>query len=92
MTINFVFTDIDQSYVLELKNSVLHYRESVPDPEANATLKITHPMFLRIVVGGATLKDMVFSKEVSVEGSRIDLARFFGWLDKPDGRFAIVTP
>ena len=92
MTINFVFTDIDQSYVLELKNSVLHYRESVPDPEANATLKITHPMFLRIVVGGATLKDMVLSKEVSVEGSRIDLARFFGWLDKPDGRFAIVTP
>ncbi|MEM7136318.1 MAG: alkyl sulfatase dimerization domain-containing protein [Myxococcota bacterium] len=92
MSINFVFTDLDQSYVLELKNSVLHYRESDPDPEANATLKITHPMFLQIVIGEAKLKDLVFSKEISIEGSRIDLAKFFGMLDKPDSKFAIVTP
>lgn len=91
MVINFVFTDLDQSYVLELKHSVLHYRESEPDPEANATLRITHPMFLKIVVGQAKLKDMVLSKDISIDG-RLELVRFFGMLDKPDSKFPIVTP
>jgi len=92
MTINFVFTDLDQSYVLELKNSVLHYREGEPDSEADATLKVTHPMFLKIVIGEANIKDLVFSKELSIEGNRLDLVRFFGFLDKPDSKFNIVTP
>ncbi|MCZ6807598.1 MAG: MBL fold metallo-hydrolase, partial [Deltaproteobacteria bacterium] len=91
MTINIVLTDLDQSYVLELKNSVLHYRESEPDPEANATLKITHPMFLKMMVGEAKLTDMVFSKELSIKGSKLDLVRFFALMDKPDSTFPIVT-
>ena len=92
MIINFVFTDLGQSYVLELENSVLHYREGEPDPGANATLHITQPMFLKIVIGEAKLKDMLFSKELSIRGSKIDLAKFFSLLDKPDSKFNIVTP
>ena len=92
MIVNFVFTDLDQSYVLEVKNSVLHYKESPPHPDANATLRITHPMFLKIVIGDAALKDMMFSKELKIEGSKIDLAKFFSWLDKPDSKFNIVMP
>jgi alkyl sulfatase BDS1-like metallo-beta-lactamase superfamily hydrolase len=92
MTINVVLTDLDQSYVLELKNSVLHYRESEPDPDANATLKITHPMFLKVMIGEAKLTDMVFSKELSIEGSKLDLVRFFALMDKPEPTFPIVTP
>ncbi|MEM9729713.1 MAG: alkyl sulfatase dimerization domain-containing protein [Myxococcota bacterium] len=91
MIVNFVFTDLDQSYVLELKNSVLHYKEAEPDPEADATLSITHPMFLKIVIGEAKLKDLVFSKDISIDG-RLELVKFFGMLDKPDANFPIVTP
>lgn len=92
MSINFVFTDLEESYVLELKNSVLHYRESKPDPDANATLKVTHPMFLKIVIGDAGAKDLLFSNDLAIEGSRVDLVKFFGMLDKPDSMFPIVTP
>ena len=31
-TLNFVFTDIDESYVLTLENAVLHHKRGDPDP------------------------------------------------------------
>jgi alkyl sulfatase BDS1-like metallo-beta-lactamase superfamily hydrolase len=30
--------------------------------------------------------------ELSIEGSRLDVLAFFSLLDRPDGKFAIVTP
>jgi alkyl sulfatase BDS1-like metallo-beta-lactamase superfamily hydrolase len=92
MTINIVFSDIEQSFVLELSNSVLHYREGEPDPDANATLEITHPMFLEVILGQAGIADLAFSDDLAIEGSRLDLVRFFGLLDRPDPKFPIVTP
>ena len=35
---------------------------------------------------------MVFSDELDVDGSRTALLSFFRLLERPDGRFAIVTP
>jgi alkyl sulfatase BDS1-like metallo-beta-lactamase superfamily hydrolase len=92
VTINIVFTDLQQSYVLHLKNSVLHYREDPPAENADATLKITHPMFLKLITGDLGIKDLVFSKDISIEGSKIELGKFFALLDKPKGNFPIVTP
>lgn len=92
MTINFVFSDLDESHVLTVKNSVLHHREDDADPDANATLNISHGLFLDIALGQASIKDLIFSDQLSIEGSKIDLARFFALLDKPEGAFSIVTP
>ncbi len=92
MKINIVFTDLGRSYVLHLKNSVLHYREGAPVRDANATLRITHPMFLKLIIGDVGLKDLVFSDDLSIDGSKIDVGKFFALLDKPEGNFPIVTP
>jgi alkyl sulfatase BDS1-like metallo-beta-lactamase superfamily hydrolase len=46
MTINLVFTDLGESYVLSLKNAVLHHHAGPPDPGANATLKLTQELYL----------------------------------------------
>ena len=35
---------------------------------------------------------MLFSDDLAVEGSRLDLLAFFSLLDRPDGTFPIVTP
>ncbi len=56
MKINMVFTDAGKSFVLELKSSVLHYREGDPDPEADATLKVTLDLYLRMSMGMAGLR------------------------------------
>jgi alkyl sulfatase BDS1-like metallo-beta-lactamase superfamily hydrolase len=92
MVINIVFTDVQDSYVLELKNSVLHYREGEPAANANATINITQPMFMKLLLGEAGVKDVVFSSELDVDGSKLDLVKFFGLLDQPRGNFNIVTP
>ena len=91
-TINLVFTDLNQSYVLHVENAVLHHRMAPPDPNANATLNITHAMFLRMALNTAGIKEFVFSDDVKVDGSKLDLIRFFTLLERPEGTFNIVTP
>ncbi|MGM0404129.1 MAG: alkyl sulfatase dimerization domain-containing protein, partial [Thermodesulfobacteriota bacterium] len=90
--VNVIFTDINESYVLTLENSVLHHRQTDPAPDANATLKLTHELFLKMAIGKAGIRDTVFSDDLETSGSRIDLVRFFLLFDKPGGIFNIVTP
>ncbi len=55
-------------------------------------LRLTRPLFVDLLIGRAGLKELLFSDEISFEGSRLDLIGFFSMLDKPQGRFNIVTP
>jgi len=91
-TIKITFTDLQESYLLTLKNSVLHNRQVSKDTPADATLQLTRPLFVDLLIGRAGLKELLFSDEISFEGSRLDLIGFFSMLDKPQGRFNIVTP
>ncbi len=91
-TIKISFTDLQESYLLSLKHSVLHNRLVSEDTPADATLRLTRPLFVDLLIGRAGLKEFLFSVEISFEGSRLDLIGFFSMLDKPEGRFNIVTP
>jgi alkyl sulfatase BDS1-like metallo-beta-lactamase superfamily hydrolase len=92
LRINFVFTDLAESHLLEVKNSVLHHRPSTAGSEADATVTLSHDMFIRMLTGQAGLRDLLLSDELELSGSELDLLKFFSLLDKPDGRFNIVTP
>ncbi len=92
MIVNMVFTDLGTTHVLELKNSVLRHYKRDPHPDANVTMKLTHELYLKMVTGKAGLKDTLFSDDLKIEGSRLDLVGFFRLFDKPDGLFNIVTP
>ncbi len=91
-TLNIEFTDLDRVFVLELENAVLHQREGSPAADANATIRITHPMFIKMLTGGAGIRDILFSDDVSVKGSKLDLLQFFRLLEQPNDTFNIVTP
>jgi alkyl sulfatase BDS1-like metallo-beta-lactamase superfamily hydrolase len=91
LTINLVFTDLDETWVLKLENGVLHHRAQAADPSANATLKVSKPFFLGLMTGAAGATDLLTSDELSIEGSTVDLARFLRLLDKAPGTFPIVT-
>jgi alkyl sulfatase BDS1-like metallo-beta-lactamase superfamily hydrolase len=86
------FTDLGEVHTLELENAVLHHRPGKADADANATIRITHPLFLRMLGGDVGVREILFSDEVSVDGSTLDLIQFFALLDRPDGTFDIVTP
>jgi alkyl sulfatase BDS1-like metallo-beta-lactamase superfamily hydrolase len=92
MKINFVFTDLDRSFVLSLDNSVLNYREAPPAADADVTLRLTRDLWLRLVTGQAGLRDLIFSDELEVDGSRLTLLSFFGMIPAPDPNFAIIEP
>ena len=87
------FTDLKETYLLWRENSVVHHaKETNSDSDVNATLNLTHPLFVSMLTGEAGLKDTLFSDDLSVDGSRIDLVRFFSLFEKPATSFAIVTP
>lgn len=92
VTLNFVFTDVGETHVLNLENAVLHHWKRDADPGAAATVKLTRALFLKLATGQAGLRDFVFSDELDVDGSRTALFSFFGLLDRIDPNFAIVTP
>jgi alkyl sulfatase BDS1-like metallo-beta-lactamase superfamily hydrolase len=92
LTINFVFTDLGETHVVRLSNAVLHHWQRGADPNASATVKLTRDLLVRISAGQAGLREMIFSDDLAIEGSRLDVLSFFSMLDRPDGKFAIVTP
>jgi len=90
--VNVVFTDRGECHVLWLENAVLHHRQGDPDPDADATIRITHDLFVRMLTGQAGIKETLFSDELETGGDRLALLRFLLLFEKPDARFPIVTP
>ena len=89
--INLVFPDLKESHVLWIEHAVLHHKRAEPEADANATLTLTKPLFLKMVAGTAGVKDTLMSDDLKVDGSKIDLVRFFALIDKAPGNFAIAT-
>ncbi len=90
LKINLVLTDQKESYVLWLENAVLHFKRGTA-ADAHATLLLTKPLFVKMIAGTAGVKDTLLSDELQVKGSKIDLVRFFGLIDKAAGVFPVVT-
>ena len=92
LKINVNFTDLNENHVLTLKNAVLNHRLAAPDAGADVTINITHKLFLDMALGTVDVGELIFSDQLNIEGSRLDLVKFFSLQDKSDGRFPIVTP
>jgi alkyl sulfatase BDS1-like metallo-beta-lactamase superfamily hydrolase len=91
LKVNLVLTDLKTSYVLWIENAVLHFKKAPPDASANATLTLTKPIFIKMMAGTAGVKDTLLSDDLKIDGSKIDLVRFFSLIDKAPGTFQIVT-
>jgi alkyl sulfatase BDS1-like metallo-beta-lactamase superfamily hydrolase len=90
--INFVFTDIGETHVIELENAVLHHRQAEPRPDADTTVKLTREGWNQIITGQASFQGKILSGEIDVDGSRLKLLGFFAMLDDFEPTFNIVTP
>ena len=88
--INLVLSDQKESYALWVENAVLHFKRG-QHPEANATLTLTKPLFVKIIAGSAGIQDTLLSDDLKVSGSKVDLLRFFGLIEKAPGTFGIVS-
>ncbi len=86
------FTDKKETYLLSLKNAVLRHALVSKETPSDITLSITMELLIDIIVGHASIREVVFGDDLSVEGSTVDLMRFINMLDQPSGMFNIVTP
>ncbi len=91
LKINLVLTDVPASYVLWIENAVLHFKKMPQASDANATLTLTKPLFVKLLLGSAGFKDTLVNDDLKVRGNMIDLVQFFGLISKAPGTFAIVT-
>ena len=92
LVVNMVMTDINETFVLTIANSVMHPRQLAADPSADVTVKMTRDMFLKLVTKTADLKEVVFGDELEIDGSKLALISFFSLFDESDQYFSIVTP
>jgi alkyl sulfatase BDS1-like metallo-beta-lactamase superfamily hydrolase len=90
--INMVLTDLGETWVLSLENAVLHAGRRDADASAAATVKLSREMLVRLVTAQVGLRELVFSDELTVEGSRLELLSFLTLLERPGPPFPIVTP
>lgn len=92
LTFNFVFTDLGESYVLHLENSVLHHRRGEPDPDADATVTLTRALWLKMITGDVEMGDVFGNDDLQLKGSRLKLVQFVRKFELPKAGFNIVTP
>lgn len=94
LAIGWVFTDLEQTWVLHLQHAALHYDRLGPGeplPATDALLTLTHEALIGVLSGRTPLAE-AFGTSIAATGDLDRLAELFGYLDPPDPRFAIVTP
>jgi alkyl sulfatase BDS1-like metallo-beta-lactamase superfamily hydrolase len=92
ITVNVTFTDLKRSFVLELDNSVLHHKEMQPMQRADATVRLTKAFWLSFLSKQASVKDLVFSDALDIEGDRLALVSLLKLVQGATPGFPIVTP
>ena len=90
-TINMVFIDTGQKYVLALDNSVLNYFPGKQDKNADCTVTLKRAALDEVVLGQTTMPKAILTGDVRVNGNAKVLQDVLGSLDTFDFWFNIVT-
>ncbi|MEJ8859725.1 alkyl sulfatase C-terminal domain-containing protein, partial [Variovorax robiniae] len=86
------FTDLKETWALELSNSVLNNTKGRVLKNPDVKLTLTRPAFLAMLLQGKKLPELVEAKMVTVEGDPKVLASVFANVETFDPYFNIVTP
>lgn len=89
---NLILTDTNESYAIGVENSALHYSKSRTSKSADASLTMTRADLNDVMLGTATMPNLVMSGKAKITGNAQKLGEFVRWLDNFDFFFNIVTP
>lgn len=92
ITLNTVFTDTNEQYLLTVENGVLNYTKGKQADQSDATLATTRAALDQIVLGEASLADKLAAGEAKIEGSQEKLIEFLSLMDNFEFWFNIITP
>jgi alkyl sulfatase BDS1-like metallo-beta-lactamase superfamily hydrolase len=89
---NIVFSDTEETYALELSNSVLNHTKGRVLKNPDATLTLTHAALFKMLLAKVPLAELIEAGEAKLDGDPKALSTVFANLDNFDPRFNIVTP
>ena len=89
---NVVFSDTNETYALELSNSVLNNTKGRVLKNPDATLTLSHAALFKMLLAKVPLAELIKAGEAKLEGDPKALSTVFANLDNFDPRFNIVTP
>ncbi|NUA29994.1 alkyl/aryl-sulfatase [Cupriavidus basilensis] len=92
MTLNWIFTDLQERYAMTLRNSALTYLADSQSPQPTATITLDKATLDRISLKQLTLPEAIRDGSIRIDGNPQAVASLFGMLDTFDGYFSIVTP
>lgn len=89
--VNLILTDDDEKFTVTLDNSVIVPRKGVLSPAPDATLAITRPQLLQLVMGGADIDEIAGQPGAAVANPGV-IRRLSPLFDLPGAMFPIATP
>lgn len=92
ITLNFDFEDLDETYVVMVRNGVLHHGQGQEVDEADATISLPRGSFLGMVLAGIPPAVLLATNAMSIDGDPAALDQFLALLDDFEFWFNIVTP
>jgi alkyl sulfatase BDS1-like metallo-beta-lactamase superfamily hydrolase len=90
--LNWVFTDTDQTIVLNLENSALTHRSDARAAHADATLTLTRQTLNAIMLQQTTFLEAAAGGKLVIEGQAGKLVELLSLFDSFSPSFAIVEP
>jgi alkyl sulfatase BDS1-like metallo-beta-lactamase superfamily hydrolase len=90
--LNWIFTDTDQAFVLNLDNSALTHRPGRRTADADATLTLTRKTLNAILLLQRTFPQAVADGSITIEGDGAKLFELLSLFDSFSPMFEIVEP
>jgi alkyl sulfatase BDS1-like metallo-beta-lactamase superfamily hydrolase len=92
IVVNWTFTELNQSYVMNLENSALTHTSGKLASNADVSVTLTRATLDAITLKQRTFASSIASGDVSISGNPLKLAELFGLLDEFSPGFEIVEP
>ncbi len=92
IVVNWVFTDTNEQYVLNLENSALTWIAGRNAADADATLILARPTLTKVMTQATTFPEAIGAGLLKIEGNPAKLLELFGLFEQFDMRFHIVEP
>jgi len=92
IALNIEITDTKEHFLLTVENAVLHHFPDKQDAKADASLSLTRGTFAGLVLGEATLEELIASGKVRASGNAAAVTELISMLDYFQFWFEIVMP
>jgi alkyl sulfatase BDS1-like metallo-beta-lactamase superfamily hydrolase len=92
IVVNWTFTDLNQSYAMNLENSALTHTSGKPAGNADVSVTLTRATLDAITLKQRTFMASIATGDVSISGNPLKLGELFGLLDEFPPGFEVVEP